>query len=248
MTSKEQLTRLRESADELLGAFLGLRLNYGLLAPLLGDASLPFTMPPRRQFVHGISALRNTLFFSCVLDVVKLSWDRDRRTASIANIIADLRKPEVLRLVKDNPPFPFVIPREHHDEEDEEALRAFEEVQNDKRRKQVDKQLVRLLSLWTDYETQPFKDSFTTLRDRHIAHLEVRVHAGEYKPLDINGLNILRSDLSNALTLLGPIIVELNKILRDADFALDQAVSSFDQNGRRFWDTVLPSGSVGGAA
>jgi hypothetical protein len=239
---------LRESADELLGAFLGLRLNYGLLAPLLGDASLPFTMPPRRQFVHGISALRNTLFFSCVLDVVKLSWDRDRRTASIANIIADLKKPEVLRLVKDNPPFPFVIPREHHDGEDEEALCAFEEVQNDKRRKQVDKQLARLLSLWTDYEAQPFKDAFTTLRDRHIAHLEVRIHDGEYKPLDVDGLNILRSDMNNALKLLGPIVVELNRILRDADFALDRAVSSFDQNGRRFWNTVLPSGSVGGGA
>lgn len=248
MTSREQLTRLRESADELLGAFLGLRLNYGLLAPLIGDASLPFSMPPRRQFVHGISALRNTLFFSCVLDVVKLSWDRDRRTASISNIIAQLERPEVLRLVKDNPPFPFVIPREHHDGKGEEALLAFEKIQNDKRREQVDEQLARLLKLWADYQAQPFKDAFTTLRDRHIAHLEVRIEAGEYKPLDINGLNILRSDLSNALKLLGPIVVELNRIVRDADFALDSAVSSFDQNGRRFWHALLPPGSDGGAA
>ncbi|HEY7766891.1 hypothetical protein [Longimicrobium sp.] len=248
MTSKEQLTRLQEYADALLGAFLGLRLNYGLLAPLLGGVDLPISTPPRRQLVHGLSALRNTLFFSCALDVVKLSWDRDRRTASVANIVAQLERPEVLQLVKDNPLFSVVIPRKSYDEGDKEGLRAIEEAENHRRRVQIDKQLTRLLALWTDYENHGFKNAFITLRDQHLAHLEVRPQGGGYEPLDINGFKILRSDLATALKLLGPIIVEINRIVRDADFALDQAAKAFDQDGRRFWEPLLQSGSEGGPA
>lgn len=239
MTSKTQLAKIQNHASLLLSAFLGLRLNYGLLAPLLGDPGLPVYVPPPGQLLNGLSALRNTLFFSCVLDVVKLSWDEDRRTPSAMNIVHVLRKPEFVRTLKDNPPYPFVIPRESNDAMYEESLRQIEAGRRAEREFQIDDQIGELLQRWTAYDNDVFKPAFTELRDKHIAHLEIRVRNGIYEPINVNELQVVRADLGRAIRDLADIVVLLNQIVADAEFAMPEATRAFDEHGQRFWERLF---------
>src|SRR5687768_9431336 len=96
-----RLQKVTGHAQLLLDAFLGLRLNYGLLKPLVADPDEHLALPSRGQLHTGISAIRTTLFFACVLDVVKLAWDEDDRTPSLVNLVGALRDPALLKQLRE---------------------------------------------------------------------------------------------------------------------------------------------------
>ena len=84
---KQRLRKLQGHVSLLLGGFVGLRLNYGLLKPTLGDLRDGVPHPPPGVHYPGVPALRTVLFRSCVLDLVKLAWDTDDRTPSVAGLM-----------------------------------------------------------------------------------------------------------------------------------------------------------------
>ena len=84
------MRKFRSHSESLLDAFVGLRLNYALLKPLLGDLDQPIPHVHSDGLRSGLPALRITLITVGVLDAVKLSWDKDPRTRTLRNIMAAL--------------------------------------------------------------------------------------------------------------------------------------------------------------
>ncbi len=231
----QRLQKLQGHTDTLLSGFLGLRLNFALLNPLLGNRKANIPQPPPGVLYHGISAVRTTLFRACVLDVVKLAWDTDERAPSIANLMAILGESEIRSLLIEQQIGAFILTDKGDDTWTPEQLQAIENRERERYREQVAQQFAQLTDFWTTLDTMSCKAGFIAMRHKHIAHLEVRLQGNTYEPLDITALSIRRGDLEDAVKLMGRIVWLLNAIIRDSDFAMDQAEQSFDTNAKRFW-------------
>jgi hypothetical protein len=232
----QRLEKLQGHTNALVYAFLGLRVNYGLLKPLLGDTDELVVQPPAGVIRNGLSALRYTLFFACVLDIVKLAWDPDRekRAPTITSLLDALGDHAIIELIVAQQAAAFVIPREAGDRQYEQQLREIERTQAERQRARIEDLLRRLRSQWQDFDAA-FKDPFMTMRDKHIAHLEVRLGGDGYQPVDIGTLGVSHGHLGVAVSAMEGLVWILNAIVRDADFQMERASKIFDRDGRRFW-------------
>lgn len=233
-TRMTRLQKLQGHADQLLSSFIGLRMNYGLLKPILGDPSAGVPHPPPRVHYRGISALRNILFRSCVLDLVKLAWDTDHRTPSVSGLMTALQDQDVIRSVIEF----HSTPRLSDEGASERELRhraRIAESNADVRRSQVRQQLDDLDALWSQFDGASIKQHFITMRDKHIAHLEVRLEGTTYAPLDVTTLEVRRRDLDTAVTAMERLVWLPTAILRDSDFAMDRTAEMFDSDGEQLW-------------
>ena len=231
-----RLQKLQGRADQLLSGFIGLRLNYGLLKPILGDLSAGIPHPPPRVHYQGLEAIRTMLFRLCVLDLVKLAWDTGSRTPSLAGLMKALQDQEVVESITEF----HGTPRLSEEGVSEGELRhraRIAESNAEVRRSQVRGQLVELESLWSRFDKAPSKQHFLTMRNKHIAHLEVSFDGTTYAPLDITTLEVRRRDLDTAVTDMERIVWLLNAILRDSDFAMERTAKMFDSGGEQFWRT-----------
>jgi hypothetical protein len=230
-----RLEKLSGHAHSLLDAFLGLRLNYALLRPLLGDPDSPVVLLPRGHFQLGVPALRATLFYACVLDVAKLSWDDDSRSPSLVNLISALRDPAFLRILRDAHGNTVLTPREPGDADYEEALRRIDETRRESQIKHFDAVCDRVFEAWERFDSLPSKASFLTMRDKHVAHLEVRLQAGSYLPVDIGTLGMRRGDLGAAISGMEGLVRDITEVFRMSDFQMTAAGEMFDRGGESFW-------------
>jgi hypothetical protein len=233
LMTAQRLEKLQGHTKALVHAFLGLRLNYGLLKPLLGNPLEPLDQPPAGVLRNGLSALSSTLFLSCVLDVVKLAWDTDRRTPSIANLLQALDDPRVVNLIVAEQVDASLSPRVLGDQPGN-----FERSEAERRRVYIDDLLGQLRAKWLDFDGVSFKDAFLTMRDRHIAHLEVRYVGGTYEPVNLGRLGVNQSDLGIAISGMESMVRDLNAVVRDADFQMNSAVRIFDREGSRLWERL----------
>ena len=231
----QRIQKLQGHADWLLSAFLGLRLNYGLLKPILGDLEDGVPQPPPRVLYNGLAAIRTTLFRSCVLDLVRLAWDDDSRAASAANLMKALQEPEVIHWVVESQATSHIETRDGGDERVGRHLARIEESNAEVRRRHVRQLLEALNDAWSRLEAMPSKKHFIAMRDKHIAHLEVRLTAAGYEPLDIGTLGVRRRDLAAGIVAMEEITRLLNAALRDSDFLMARTTQMFDSHGERFW-------------
>jgi hypothetical protein len=235
MMTVQRLEKLQGHTNALVHAFLGLRTNYGLLKPLLGEPHELVGQPPSGVLRNGLSALRYTLFFSCVLDVVKLAWDTDPRAPSVINLLGVLNDPAIVNLIVVQQAAALRIPREAGDEQYARQLEKIELAEVERRRVQVHDQLSRLRASWQSFDSVSFKDAFLILRAKHIAHLEVRLVSDGYQPVDIGTLGVSHGDLGIAVSAMESLVWCLNAVVRDADFQMEHASKMFDRIGRNFW-------------
>lgn len=234
----QRLEKLQGHADALVKAFLGLRLNYGLLKPLLGHPGEPLDEPPPGVLRTGVLALRNTLFFSCVLDVVKLSWDNDARTPSIANLIKAVEEPGVVDFIVAHHTAAAVKRRRRSYEYDEQHMRVYQRTEAERQNLNLHSCLSGLRETWQQLDTEAFKSSFLVMRDKRIAHLELRSTSAGYEPVHLGTLGVSPADLETSISAMESIVHDLNDLLRDADFQMERAAKAFDGHGASFWKSL----------
>ena len=231
----QRIAKVVGHAEHLLDGFLGLRMNFALLAPLLEDNAITrrLVAGTRRE---GFEALRYTLFSSCALDVVKLALDEDRdkrRTPSIQNLMIALSDPplvEALKIKYSRHP----LPRRAGDEDKEDLLKQVDKEHERELGDRFDAFLRETRDEWDALQGCSWCDGFKALRDKHTAHLELRLVDGNYKTLDIAGLGLKWSDVGDAVSRMTPIVWKLNVLTR-ADFAMASAVEQFRESGEQFW-------------
>jgi hypothetical protein len=162
----ERLRKLDGHASALLDAYLGVRLTYALLVPLLGDPMAELPHNPPRRLQSGLPALRRILFMSCVLDIARLTWDNDKRTPSIANLVAALGDPETVKRLTQAHVAAEIIHSGGDSEEHAAAVVAIS-AHEAARRKTVEEGSDRIRANWRKLDSHPLKDDFLTLRDQY---------------------------------------------------------------------------------
>lgn len=232
---EERVAKVVGHAEHLLDGYLGLRMNYELLAPLLTDNALTRRLGAggRRE---GFEALRYTLFSSCALDVVKLALDQDkekRRTPSIKNLMTGLSDPGVVAALKARYSR-HPMPRKPGDEAWEDALKQIDAEHERELGDRFDAFLQEARDEWAALEACSWCDGFTTLRDKHTAHLQLGLVNEKYETINIGNLGLKWDDVGDAVLRMEPIVWKLNVLTR-SDFAMKHAVEQFRDSGVEFW-------------
>ncbi len=111
---------------------------------------------------------------------------------------------------------------------------------------EIDEQAVRrakfyrlytsLLRDWITLENSDTLKAFKVIRDKGIAHLELKLVDGMHIPsLNIAELGLTWGDLQTVINQLDPIITNLNLVVRDTALILDDFKAEIDSSSYAFW-------------
>jgi hypothetical protein len=124
---------------------------------------------------------------------------------------------------------------EHEDPDVARFLRDSEKRDEDTRRKEFDAHLEQFRSLWHELRDSATLSGFETLRDKVIAHNEVRHHGSTYRAFDIASLGLKFGDLRQIVEALEPIVDRANLLFRAASFAFDDSACQMRAASEQFW-------------
>lgn len=230
-----QLERTEALASHLLDQFLGLRQRYALLEPMLYDKAVISQRGSGKQ-ARGFAALKHSLFMSCVQEISKLAADRDSRTPSLVNIVAQLEEPSLLRALR-NRYVEWVVPS--IEKEDDplivEALERMESREQAERLTQFELHVAELREIRSALLASPAIAAFQTVRDKLTAHTEVQLVADKYQLVDIGALGIKWGDLKKSLAELQRAVELVGFVVRNAGFAWESFEGQLEGLGRGFW-------------
>lgn len=229
------MEKLEGHASYLLDAFIQLRERYALLEPMLFDHQVPKLRGSGRQ-ARGFVTLRHSLFLSCAQDIAKLSFDNDKRTPSIKNLMAALDDLGLTSSLRER----FAVWNLPSVEEETDldivaALQRLELREQDERRTQFDEILAAGRTTWNELATSDYMSGFLTIRDKITAHTEVLHVADKYQPVDIGGLGIKLADLRRAIDTMQNLVAILGLLIRNAGFAWDMLDEQLLNAGKDFW-------------
>jgi hypothetical protein len=203
---KDRINKLKNHADILLNAYLGLRGSIAIFKPMAYEQAVVDKHAAGAR-TRGFLIIRRNLFFSCVLDVTKLSFDDDKRTPSFSNLIEALKDDALRKALRD----------------------AYT------RGGEFDALWDAILRDWTGYIGQPWIAPFKTIRDKWIAHLEVNAANGEYKTLDMNGFGLKWGNVEDAAKLLEPIILNLMPVICNRGHVISAVTEDYEKAGKAYW-------------
>lgn len=129
--------KLKAHAEHLLDLFLGLRGRFAMLEPMLFDRSVIDQWGSGKR-AHGFRILANTLLHTCILDIAKIALDKDKRTPSVAQLVAALEDPAMVAELREEFAIWNLAPISGEDPDVIALLQAAERREEDQRRTQFD--------------------------------------------------------------------------------------------------------------
>jgi hypothetical protein len=219
--------------EHLLDAFLRLQATYAILDPLLFDQALVvrWRTGPAAQ---GRQILLSALLNSCVLEASKLTFDQDPRTPSLRSLDAALDDDHLRAELCEA----YAVWNVHIEADDPEVLRLIRESEKrdeERRRSEFDSLVERFRSAWGELRDSPTLKAFETLRDKVIAHNEIRHDGNKYRTFDIASLGLKFGDLRTIVQSLEPIVDSANLVFRATSFAFDDSDQQLRSASERFW-------------
>lgn len=200
MNTNNFLNKKKAHLEHITSAFHGLNEKYSLLEPMLFDEHLA-----RKYNNYGYTVIRQSLFFNCVMDIVNIVKQIDARTPSIEGISEIFSNDGIIKVLHDNIVYSDAFKGiEYYEKSQSSAFNI-----NVKKTKEAIKNLLQL---------EIYK-SFVTIRDKRIAHLELKHENEMYKLLDISTLNLKWTDLKIIIDRLKIIVKNLNIILTGVNIA-----------------------------
>lgn len=222
-------------AAHMLDAFLRLRETYAMLEPVLFDGEVVgrWGAGPRAR---GRQILINTLLYSSVLEAAKIALDSDPRAPSLANldqVLDDARAVETLREA-------YAVWNLHVAMQDEDAevakiLEASERRDEAERRQQFDRLVAEFRARWATLKVSTALASFRIMRDKLIAHTEVRHEEGKYAVLNVATLKLKYGDLGAVVRDLEPLVNLATLIFRAVSFDFVDLDDQLGRSSRAFW-------------
>lgn len=214
MSNSDFLKKKKAHLEHITAAFHGLNEKYSLLKPMLFDDDLFNT-----HNNYGFTVIRQSLFFNCVIDIVNIIKKGDKKTPSIESISEIfLCEPTIKTLHDDIVNFDAF--------KGIKSLEKFQSKAFTENVKKTEEDIKNLLGL------EMYK-CFVTIRDKRIAHLELKYIQGEYQLLDISTLNIAWTDLEIIINKLKIIVTNLNIALTGVNIADRDKVNEKMKN--KFW-------------
>jgi hypothetical protein len=234
----DQVEKLQAHAGHLLDGFLQLRERYAILKPILyGGDPLPPVIP--REARRGLDILRQSLLFSCVHDIAKLTLDADRRTPSIRNIVGSLSDESVRATLQSQ----FAIwhlpsANEITDPEILDALKRIELREQTERQAQFEELWCELTTTWTSLSTDAALKGFLLIRDKVTAHTEIRFIADKYQLFDIGSLHLKYGDLDRLVAQTQRSVELIGLIVRNTTFSWEDLDGDLSMAAQNLWSML----------
>ncbi len=233
---KELSDKLQGHTQYLLGCFLGILEKYAFLRPMLFEKEVINIYGGNRK-ARGFNAIKYSLFHDCVQDIAKITMDKDPRTPSIKNILKGLEDPKTLEILREEFSIWHIPKPENENETFIKILQKMEKEEEVQRREQFNQIYSNLLEKWGKFQKSSPIDAFQKIRDKLTAHLELKKINGEYKRTDISALGLRWGDVENALNSLQEIILDLNCLIRNADFDIESLSYTLEKASKSYWET-----------
>jgi len=190
MSLSEVISKYNGHLLHITDAFHGMEEKYALLEPMLFNKKL-FSKHRNR----GFEVLRQSLFFSCVIDIVNIICQkRGKKTPSIQELASLFSNKDMLEYF-------------HDDLINHDAFKGFKAIQEEQSK-----------NFWINVGLTEEKincliqssqiKAFETIRDKRIAHLELKKNNGNYELLDISTLGLKWGDMS-------PIILNIKEVIKN---------------------------------
>ena len=102
-------------------------------------------------------------------------------------------------------------------------------------RNEFDRKLDDVRERWQELENSTRLQSFTTARDKFLAHAELHHDGNDYRPFNISSLGLKWDDLKDAIDELQHLVVLLTALYRNASFAFDMLDEQLARASSEFW-------------
>lgn len=195
MSLPELISKHKAHLSHVTDAYRGLEEKYALLDPMLFDKTLV-----QKHKNRGFEVLRQALFFACVVDIVNIVCKKGgNKPPSIEGIASVFCNQEILK--------------SFHDElVNNEAFAGYPWMQEKPSQsfwKNVGVTKTKIDCLLHSSQMKAFE----TIRDKRIAHLELKKSGDDYELLDISTLGLQWGDIKIILNEIKIIIGNLNVIM-----------------------------------
>ena len=221
-------------AEHLLGYFRGLDLKWALLEPMISDRSLQLRYQGGGRS-EGFAAIRQTMYFDCVLDIANLAFDNDDRTPSIRGVIAGLEDPRAKSELRHSYS-ELALTMEIDPETTKRELDSARIEWRAEHARDFDERYERLLANWRSFCEQRWVPGFQEIRDKVRGHFELKKVGQSYTPaVDISQLGLQWCDPGDAIRLMEPIVLDLYLLIQRAAFYMAASTSHFQRVAKEFW-------------
>lgn len=210
------------------------------LRPMLRNVELIARMgvTPRRP---GFEQLRKTLYWTVVLELMKLCGDWDDRTASVPSIMREVRDPGVRKVLLKKQSRPG-LPR--MERETYAQWRKLSSLERARLRRRFQERYLRLRKSFTALKRSREFKAFKKVRNQALAHRQVVTPKGDVRPLDFGPLKLKVGDENKLLELTREIAVDLNSIVRGASFSWESYLETETRDVCAFWEIDSLDGPV----
>ena len=168
----------------------------------------------------GFEALKNTLYWAFIHEFVKICEDHDDKSPSIKRVWCELKHPVTLKHFKD-----AYSRRAHLLFESEQESRA-----------DFRKIFIRLCDNADKLLNSASLKSYRTIRDKLIAHNELRAENKKYAPFDIRVLGLKYGEEKLLLLLAKEVMDDLNSLVKNSSFTWDSFFAPEERDALAFWE------------
>lgn len=229
--NKEGIKKLESHVVSLLTLLMRAYSQFFFQQPMMvnTDLIIRMEMEGRRQ---GFEHLRNHLYWNLIQEIVKICDDSDERTPCINKITKKLEDKNTLKLLEDkysNHAFPRV------EGEDSSTWEKHQEEYENEWRVKFKKTYERMKKNTSELLSSDILSGYKTIRDKLLAHNELRFVDGTYEFFDITVLNLKFGQERIILEKAKEIIDDLNSLVRGASFLWDSFIDSETRTVCNYW-------------
>jgi AbiU2 len=199
--------------NHILDTFLQLRKSYAVLEPMLFDPIAVKTFGSGKK-ASGFQVIQTSLTDSCILNLAGILGDQENAPCikKIFQALAD----ETFR---------SDLCREFaatYTDESEGTLK-FGDIYD------------RALHGWISINSNGKPTAFKTIRDKLIAHKELKKSGDDYKSFDASVLGLKNNDIRKVLEELEEIVYCINALVRGTGFNFEGANKYYQRDSSAFW-------------
>jgi len=211
-----QLTKLQAQVEALLNLAIRALERFVFLRPMMVNRQLQDRFTSEGQNI-AFTRLRNWLYWGFIQELLKICLDADERTPCISKIAGKLQQPDINSALE--------LSYSSSSVWSEAELRSeFQRLHADFQRRAE------------EMLNSKAAGGYKTVRDKLIAHNELRQTGKEYEFYDVKGLGLKYGDERQLLETVKQLVVDLALLVRKTDFSWDNIVEWETKNVCEFWE------------
>jgi hypothetical protein len=231
-----RVRKIKAYCTAMASHYLAMRCRMAMLMPLVYDKDLVSRYNKSRAG-SGAEVLREALMLGFVDDLVALTQDRHKETASLANIVGLLQDPVLRGAVKVE--FCKPLPMTYAGPHDEAAKRDFFEQtakEHSKRKaRQFDALWSSIVTCTNDLVNGEVGKKLKGLRNKVSSHYEMSALCEEPRPLRIDDFDLKWGDPERYMEEAKKVIFDTVLLVTNTQYALETSEREDTRIAKAFW-------------